>query len=205
AAGSPKVDEAVIAAGVPILGICYGMQALAARFGGVVEPADHREYGYAEVALPDNNPLLAGLGGSDRELKVWMSHGDRVAQLPPGFVAIAATENAPLAGMADPARGIYGLQFHPEVTHTENGFRILERFVHDICGCPSVWTPKNIIAEHIERIRRRVGRDKVLLALSGGVDSSVVAALLHAAIGDQLTCVFVDHGLLRLNEGDQVM
>src|SRR5690606_2386638 len=130
---------------------------------------------------------------------------DRVERLPEGFVAIASTKNAPVAAVADVERGIYGLQFHPEVTHTSRGFEIIKRFVHDICGCPSDWTPKNIIAEHVERVRSMVGGERVLLALSGGVDSSVVAALLHEAIGDQLTCVFVDHGLLRLDEGDQVM
>jgi GMP synthase (glutamine-hydrolysing) len=202
AADAPRVSEAVFAANVPVLGICYGMQALATRFGGAVEPADHREYGYAKIALTDDNPLLAGLGS---ELEVWMSHGDRVERLPPGFVAIAASKNAPLAGMADVERRLYGLQFHPEVTHTQHGFDIVKRFVHDICGCPAQWTPKNIIAEHIDRVRNMVGSERVLLALSGGVDSSVVAALLHAAIGDQLICVFVDHGLLRLDEGDQVM
>jgi GMP synthase (glutamine-hydrolysing) len=153
AAGSPRVSEAVFEAKVPVLGICYGMQALAARFGGVVEPALHREYGYAQVALADNNPLLAGLGGEESALEVWMSHGDRVERLPPGFAAIAASKNAPLAGMANVERGLYGLQFHPEVTHTQHGFDIIQRFVHDICGCPSQWTPKNIIAEHLERVR----------------------------------------------------
>src|SRR5690606_29982767 len=197
-------------------GICYGMQALAARFGGEVRPSTEREYGYAEVELIDDDPLLAGLGGADKTLKVWMSHGDRVERLPAGFKAIARTRNAPLAAIASPERRIYGLQFHPEVTHTEHGFEILTRFVRDVCGCPPTWTAQNIIADHIERIRAQVGRDRVriraqvgrdrvLLALAGGVDSSVVAALLHAAIGDQLVCVFVDHGLLRLGEGDQVM
>jgi GMP synthase (glutamine-hydrolysing) len=195
----------VFAANVPILGICYGMQALAAKFGGEVATADHREYGYAEVALSGRDPLLSGLVGAGGELKVWMSHGDRVERLPPGFKAIAASRNAPLAGMADEQRKMYGLQFHPEVTHTEHGFEIIRRFVLDICGCPGDWTPQNIIAEHIDRIRAAVGRDRVLLGLSGGVDSSVVAALLNAAIGDQLVCVFVDNGLLRLHEADQVM
>jgi GMP synthase (glutamine-hydrolysing) len=203
--GSPEVNEAVVEANVPVLGICYGMQALAKRFGGAVEPAEHREFGYAEVSVVAENPLLSGLAEAGGSLKVWMSHGDRVERLPPGFVAIAASRNAPLAGMADTERGIYGLQFHPEVTHTQHGFEILERFVRDICGCPAVWTPKNIIAEHIARIRAAVGTEHVLLALSGGVDSSVVAALMHEAIGDRLICVFVDNGLLRLNEADEVM
>jgi GMP synthase (glutamine-hydrolysing) len=157
------------------------------------------------VVLVDDDPLLGGLTASGAPLKVWMSHGDRVERLPPGFRAIAATASAPLAGMADSARRLYGVQFHPEVTHTEHGLEIIRRFAIDICACPGDWTPANIIAEHIERIRATVGKDRVLLGLSGGVDSSVVAALLHAAIGDQLVCVFVDTGLLRLDEGDQVM
>jgi GMP synthase (glutamine-hydrolysing) len=201
-AGSPQISDALLACNVPILGICYGMQALAAKLGGVVAPSSHREFGYAEVALAGADPLLAGLG---TQLKVWMSHGDRVERLPPGFVAIAATPSAPLAAMADVERRIYGLQFHPEVTHTEQGLTIIGRFVRDICGCPATWTAQNIIADHVAKIRERVGSDHVLLGLSGGVDSSVVAALLHAAIGDQLVCVFVDTGLLRLDEGDQVM
>ncbi|HEY5623706.1 MAG TPA: glutamine-hydrolyzing GMP synthase [Gammaproteobacteria bacterium] len=205
AVDAPEVADAVIAVGVPLLGICYGMQALAVKLGGSVEAADHREYGFAEVALPSADGLLAGLTESGKPLTVWMSHGDRVETLPPGFEAIAASDNAPFAGMADHGRHYYGLQFHPEVTHTENGQRIIEQFVHGVCGCPSDWTPENIIADHIERVRAEVGAQRVLLGLSGGVDSSVVAALLHEAIGDQLICVFVDNGLLRLNEADQVM
>ena len=210
---APTVSDAVAESGVPLLGICYGMQALAEKFGGTVQPSAHREFGYAEVSLASGgglgngirDGLLGGLAGDGGQLKVWMSHGDRVETLPAGFERIASTENAPLAGMADPARHIYGLQFHPEVTHTEHGQTIVERFVRGICGCPDRWTPGNIVTEHIERVRREVGKERVLLGLSGGVDSSVVAALLHAAIGDQLVCVFVDHGLLRLDEGDQVM
>jgi GMP synthase (glutamine-hydrolysing) len=205
AADAPRVHDAVFEAGVPILGICYGMQALAQQFGGRVDAADHREFGFAEVDLISDDPLLGGLTSAGQPLKVWMSHGDRVEQLPAGFRAIAATASAPLAGMADPERHLYGVQFHPEVTHTEHGLEIIRRFAIDICGCPGEWTPANIIAEHIDRVRATVGSDRVLLGLSGGVDSSVVAALLHAAIGDQLVCVFVDTGLLRLNEGDQVM
>jgi GMP synthase (glutamine-hydrolysing) len=204
-ADTPRIEDAVIAARVPILGICYGMQALADKLGGTVEAADHREYGYAEVRIRDDNPLLAGLGDSTGQLKVWMSHGDRVERLPAGFEVIASTSSAPLAAMADVVRRIYGLQFHPEVTHTDHGLEIIRRFVIDICGCPGTWTSANIINEHVERVRTLVGKERVLLALSGGVDSSVVAALLHAAIGDQLICVFVDNGLLRLHEGDQVM
>ena len=202
---SPRVHPIVFALGVPILGICYGMQALAAQFGGKVAAADHREFGFAEVDLVGDDPLLGGLTTGSRALKVWMSHGDRVETLPPGFSPIAASANAPLAAMADVKRRLYGVQFHPEVTHTEHGLQIIRRFAVDICGCPGDWTPSNIIAEHIDRVRASVGTDRVLLGLSGGVDSSVVAALLHAAIGDQLVCVFVDTGLLRLNEGDQVM
>ena len=205
AQGSPQISDALLSVAAPVLGICYGMQALAAKLGGVVETADHREYGYAEVALAGTDPLLNGLAKPGAVLKVWMSHGDRVEKLPPGFAAIASSANSPLAAMADVKRGIYALQFHPEVTHTEQGIEIIRRFVLEICGCEPNWTPKNIIAEHIENIRAKVGKDRVLLGLSGGVDSSVVAALLHAAIGDQLTCVFVDTGLLRLHEGDQVM
>ena len=209
AENAPTVSDAVAESGVPLLGICYGMQALAAKFGGAVLASPHREFGYAEVSLASGDglrdELLGGLAGDGDRLKVWMSHGDRVETLPDGFERIASTENAPLAGMADPRRRIYGLQFHPEVTHTEHGQAIVERFVRGICGCPNRWTPGNIVAEHIGRVRREVGGERVLLGLSGGVDSSVVAALLHAAIGDQLVCVFVDHGLLRLDEGDQVM
>ena len=202
---APGVSDAVISAGVPLLGICYGMQALATKLGGEVRGSDHREFGYAEVSLIVDNPLLGDITSEDKKLKVWMSHGDRVEALPDGFKQIASSNNAPIAGMADVQNQIYGVQFHPEVTHTENGQLIIERFVHEICGCPGYWTPKNIISEHIERVRGKVGTEHVLLGLSGGVDSSVVAALLHAAIGDQLICVFVDNGLLRLNEGDQVM
>ena len=204
-ADTPRIDDAVLAAGVPILGICYGMQALADKLGGRVEESSHREFGYAEVALSDSQGLLLGLGDSDGRLRVWMSHGDRVAELPPGFEAIASSANAPLAAMADHTRRMYGLQFHPEVTHTDQGLDILRRFAIDVCGCPGDWTSQNIIADHVARIREEVGNDRVLLGLSGGVDSSVVAALLHEAIGDQLVCVFVDNGLLRLDEGDQVM
>jgi GMP synthase (glutamine-hydrolysing) len=203
--GSPQIADALLAAKRPVLGICYGMQALAMKLGGGVESSDHREYGYATVKLAGSDPLLKGLTKEGAELNVWMSHGDRVEKLPPGFAAIASSANSPLAAMADVKRKIYGLQFHPEVTHTENGLEIIRRFVLEICGCEASWTAKNIIAEHLDKIRAQVGSDRVLLGLSGGVDSTVVAALLHAAIGDQLLCVFVDTGLLRLDEGDQVM
>ncbi len=207
---TPTIPAAVFEASVPVLGICYGMQAMAAQLGGAVEASSHREFGLAVVDPAASNRLLDGLAEArDPDgrpaLNVWMSHGDRVARLPPGFVAIASTRNAPYAGMADEARGYYGLQFHPEVTHTEQGQQILERFVREICGCPDTWRPGNIIARHVAEVRARVGQGRVLLGLSGGVDSSVVAALLHKAIGDQLVCVFVDTGLLRQDEGDQVM
>jgi GMP synthase (glutamine-hydrolysing) len=202
----PLAPQLVFDLGVPVLGICYGMQTMAAQLGGEVEPSDEREFGFAEVTLTEQSDLLGGLPDDAKgSLNVWMSHGDRVNKLPEGFTAIASSGNAPLAAMADEARHYYGLQFHPEVTHTDHGQQIIERFVHDICGCPNTWNPGNIIARDIEKVRAEVGDGKVLLGLSGGVDSSVVAALLHEALGDQLICVFVDHGLLRLNEGDQVM
>ena len=204
----PKVSQAVFKLGVPVLGICYGMQTMAAELGGKVESSAHREFGYAEVS-PRNSTLLAGLDdfddADDPRLKVWMSHGDRVESVPPGFAITAVSPNSPMAAMEDVSRHYYGVQFHPEVTHTLQGETILNRFVHDICGCAGDWTPGNIVADAIASVREKVGNGKVLLGLSGGVDSSVVAALLHEAIGDQLTCVFVDHGLLRYNEGDQVM
>jgi GMP synthase (glutamine-hydrolysing) len=202
----PRVSHSVFELGVPVLGICYGMQTMAAELGGKVESSSHREFGYAEIT-PSNSELLAGLSDDAEKsvLKVWMSHGDRVAAIPPGFTAIASSANSPLAAMEDASRHFYGVQFHPEVTHTLQGNEILRRFVRDICACPGDWTPGNIVSDAIENVREKVGKGKVLLGLSGGVDSSVVAALLHEAIGDQLVCVFVDHGLLRRNEGDQVM
>lgn len=203
----PKVSRAVFDLAVPILGICYGMQTMAAELGGTVAPSSHREFGYAEVT-PTASTLLAGLNDfedGEPRLKVWMSHGDRVEAVPEGFVITATSPNSPMAAMEDVKRHYYGVQFHPEVTHTPKGQIILSRFVHDICGCAGDWTPGNIVADAISNVREQVGDGKVLLGLSGGVDSSVVAALLHEAIGDQLTCVFVDHGLLRYNEGDQVM
>jgi len=206
----PRAPEAVFEIDVPVLGICYGMQSMAAQLGGRVATSHKREFGYAQVKVADDTRLLEDIedhadGDGRGVLDVWMSHGDRVEELPPGFEIIASTESAPLAGMEDHGRRFYGLQFHPEVTHTRQGRRILERFVHQVCGCGSDWTAGSIIDDSIARIRGQVGGDRVLLGLSGGVDSSVVAALLHRAIGDQLTCVFVDHGLLRKNEGDQVM
>jgi GMP synthase (glutamine-hydrolysing) len=209
-AETPRADPLVFDLGVPVLGICYGMQTMAAQLGGTVASASHREYGYAQVRARGHSRLLRDIEDHTSPqgyglLDVWMSHGDRVESLPAGFSVIAETDNAPLAGIADEVRGFYGVQFHPEVTQTRQGQRILERFCHEICGCGNLWTPSNIIDDAIAQVREQVGGDQVLLGLSGGVDSSVVAALLHRAIGDQLTCVFVDNGLLRLGEGDQVM
>ncbi|MEJ2515688.1 MAG: glutamine-hydrolyzing GMP synthase [Gammaproteobacteria bacterium] len=206
----PRASDAVFELGVPVLGICYGMQTMAGQLGGQVATSRHREFGYAQVRIAGGSRLLDGIEDHADEkgrglLDVWMSHGDRVEALPEGFHAIAETDNAPLAGMADDERGYYGLQFHPEVTHTRQGQRIISRFVHDICGCGSDWNPGSIISDAIARVREQAGDGRVLLGLSGGVDSSVVAALLHEAIGDRLVCVFVDHGLLREGEGDQVM
>jgi GMP synthase (glutamine-hydrolysing) len=209
-AGAPAAPAAVWESGVPVLGICYGMQTMAAQLGGRVEPGDVHEFGYAEVRARGHSALLRDI--EDRVnaeghglLDVWMSHGDRVTALPAGFKVISSTADVPIAGMADETRRYYALQFHPEVTHTRQGARIYQRFLREICGCDASWNPGNIIEDAIARVRAQVGQGKVLLGLSGGVDSSVVAALLHKAIGDQLTCVFVDHGLLRHQEGDQVM
>jgi len=209
-AQAPVAPQAVFELGVPVLGICYGMQTMAMQLGGRVTPSTDREFGYAQVTASAPCKLLDGLRDhSDSEgralFDVWMSHGDRVDAVPPGFVPVGFTNNVPLAAMCDESRRFYGVQFHPEVTHTLQGLKILERFVREISGCEARWQPGNIITDSIARVREMVGRDKVLLGLSGGVDSSVVGALLHRAIGDQLVCVFVDHGLLRLGEGDQVM
>ena len=210
ASESPKAPEFLYDFGVPILGICYGMQAMAEQFGGKVAGSDKSEFGFAQVEVTGPNQLLSGIedrfvDNGNSQLDVWMSHGDKVIEVPEGFSVVAATESAPIAAMCNETKGFYGIQFHPEVTHTSQGLNILERFVNDICGCESLWTPASIIEDAISTIEEKVGNDKVLLGLSGGVDSSVVAALLHKAIGDQLTCVFVDNGLLRLHEGDQVM
>ena len=206
----PRAPDAVFELGVPVLGICYGMQTMAAQLGGRVAPSMHREFGYAKVRRTGSSRLLDDIADEGAAepgvLDVWMSHGDRVEALPPGFAAIAATPSAPFAAMANDRERLYGVQFHPEVTHTRSGAAILERFVREICGCDALWDAGHIVKDATDRVRGQVGReDRVLLGLSGGVDSSVVAALLHRAIGDQLTCVFVDHGLLRLGEGDQVM
>lgn len=205
-----RAPECVFDLGVPVLGICYGMHTMALQLGGKVESSSLREFGHAQVRLRGKSELFRYIEdhlspSGHGLLDVWMSHGDRVSELPPGFELIASTENAPISGMVNTARKFYGIQFHPEVTHTPQGSRIIKRFVHDICGCGKLWNARNIIEDIIQRVKEQVGDDEVILALSGGVDSSVVAALLHEAIGEQLTCVFVDNGLLRLNEAQQVM
>ncbi|MDX9686082.1 glutamine-hydrolyzing GMP synthase [Halopseudomonas formosensis] len=210
AEGSPRAPELVFELGVPVLGICYGMQTMATQLGGRVEGSDVREFGYACVDLVGKSAFLDGIEDAVADdgvltLDVWMSHGDKVIALPEGFKVIASTPSCAIAAMADENRRFYGVQFHPEVTHTKQGLRILSRFLLEICACEALWTPAHIVEDAIARVRAQVGDAKVLLGLSGGVDSSVVAALLHKAIGDQLTCVFVDNGLLRLHEGDQVM
>jgi GMP synthase (glutamine-hydrolysing) len=203
---SPRAPKEVFDLKVPVLGICYGMQTMAQQLGGNVEGGHHREFGYASVDVNAKCALFTGLEEEGKlALDVWMSHGDRVTALPPGFSTIGSTASLAIAVMADEARRYYGVQFHPEVTHTKRGMEILHRFVVDICRCDTLWTPVNIIEDAIARVQAQVGDDHVLLGLSGGVDSSVVAAMLHRAIGDKLTCVFVDTGLLRWHEGDQVM
>jgi GMP synthase (glutamine-hydrolysing) len=208
--GGPRAPEGLFDTGIPILGICYGMQTMAEQLGGKVASSDKREFGYAQVRVRTAGPLLRDITDhltpqGQALLDVWMSHGDQVVSLPEGFELLASSESAPIAAMQDLSRNLFGVQFHPEVTHTLQGKRMLEHFVVNICGCERLWTPAKIVEDAIAKIRDQVGADKVLLGLSGGVDSSVTAALLHKAIGDQLTCVFVDNGLLRLNEGDQVM
>ena len=205
-----KAPQVVFELGVPVLGICYGMQTMAVQLGGQVESSSKREFGYAEMRAQGHSALFKGI--EDRTntdghglLDVWMSHGDKVSELPAGFKSIGSNESTPVAAMADEARQFYGVQFHPEVTHTIKGRDIFARFVHDICGCGHDWTMPGYIDEAVAKIRAQVGSDEVILGLSGGVDSSVAAALIHRAIGEQLTCVFVDNGLLRLNEAEQVM
>ena len=205
-----RAPQAVFELGVPVLGICYGMQTMAQQLGGTVEGGHQREFGYAEVRARGHTALLKDIADFSTPeghgmLKVWMSHGDKVTALPPGFKLMASTPSCPIAGMADEARHFYAMQFHPEVTHTAQGRALLERFVLGICGARADWVMHDHVADAVARIRAQVGNRHVLLGLSGGVDSSVAAALIHRAIGDQLTCVFVDHGLLRLNEGDMVM
>jgi len=207
---TPRIPDTVFQLGCPVLGICYGMQAMAAQLGGEVAVSAKREFGYAKLHVLDDQSIFADMeDGIDERgqayLDVWMSHGDKVVQLPEGFKAIAQTDSAPFAAMADSERHFYGVQFHPEVTHTVQGLRMLSHFVHGICGCESAWTSSQIIEDSIAQIRERVGDQHIMVGLSGGVDSSVVAALVHKAVGDQLTCVFVDTGLLRKNEGDEVM
>ncbi|TRW90215.1 glutamine-hydrolyzing GMP synthase [Candidatus Methylobacter oryzae] len=207
---TPRAPQIVFELGVPVLGICYGLQTMAEQLGGKVEGSNHREFGYAQIRARGHSKLLTDIDDHISPegfglLDVWMSHGDRVVDLPPGFTLIASSDGAPIAGIANEEKSFYGLQFHPEVTHTKQGGRILARFVLEICGCEALWTASNIIEDSIQAVREKVGSDHVVLGLSGGVDSSVVAALLHKAIADQLTCVFVDTGLLRLHEGDQVM
>ena len=205
-----KAPQAVFELGVPVLGICYGMQAMAHQLGGKVEVGHQREFGAAAVRAHGHTSLLKDIADfttveGHGMLNVWMSHGDKVTALPPGFKLMASTPSCPIAGMADEERNFYALQFHPEVTHTVQGKAILERFVLGICQAQPDWVMRDHVAEAVEKIRQQVGDEEVILGLSGGVDSSVAAALIHRAIGDQLTCVFVDHGLLRLNEGDMVM
>ena len=207
---TPRAPQAVFDAGVPVLGICYGMQTMALQLGGKVETGLIREFGYAEVRARGHTALFTGINDfvtpeGHGMLKVWMSHGDKVNEMPAGFKLMASTDNCPIAAMANEERHFYGIQFHPEVTHTLQGEAIIGRFVHEICGCKSDWNMPDYITEAVAAIREKVGSDEVILGLSGGVDSSVAAALIHRAIGDQLTCVFVDHGLLRLDEGKMVM
>jgi len=205
-----RAPELVFELGVPVLGICYGMQTMAMQLGGKVEAGTVREFGHAQIRAHGHTKLFEGIQDETNEqghglLNVWMSHGDKVTELPPNFKLMASTPSCPIAGMADEARGFYAVQFHPEVTHTQKGKEILARFVREICGCKGDWSMPSFVDEAVERIRAQVGSDEVILGLSGGVDSSVAAALIHKAIGDQLTCVFVDHGLLRFKEGEQVM
>jgi len=207
---SPVAPDIVFDLGVPVLGICYGMQTMAQQLGGKVISANEHEYGYAQVRAHGHTQFLKDIEDDVTPegygmLDVWMSHGDRVDAMPEGFKLMASTPSCPVAGMANEEKHFYGIQFHPEVTHTKQGLRMIERFVVTIAGCEKLWTTENIIEDSIKRVREQVGSDPVMLGLSGGVDSSVVAALLHKAIGDQLTCVFVDHGLLRYKEGDKVM
>ncbi|MDG2945058.1 glutamine-hydrolyzing GMP synthase [Bisgaard Taxon 10/6] len=206
---SPRAPEYVFNAGVPVLGVCYGMQTMAMQLGGLTENSNHREFGYASVSLENSTALFArlndDLNSAQPKLDVWMSHGDKVTRLPEGFQVTGTTSTCPIAAMSDESRHFYGVQFHPEVTHTKSGLALLTNFVVNICGCSTNWTPENIIEDAVARIKAQVGDDEVILGLSGGVDSSVTALLLHRAIGKNLHCVFVDNGLLRLNEADQVM
>lgn len=197
---TPRAPDGIFEMGIPVLGICYGLQCMATMLGGKVSTSEKREFGHAQVDVVSDNALI-----KEATQSVWMSHGDKVTEVPEGFKVIGQSGNAPLCAIADEERHFYGVQFHPETTHSENGRELLSRFAHDICGCGDSWSASNIINDCIVQARDQVGSDHVILGLSGGVDSSVVAALLHRAIGDQLTCIFVDNGLLRKNEGDQVM
>ena len=200
---TPRAPKIIFELNVPVLGICYGMQTMAAQLGGAVEASDKKEFGYAKCDIDLQNPLFHGI--SEKVTEVWMSHGDHVTALPPGFSLIATSANTPIAAMANIQKQFYAVQFHPEVTHTKMGLKMVDHFLKNVCHCAAEWNTKNIIADNIRAIRKTVGQEKVLLALSGGVDSSVLAALLHEAIGDQLVCVFVDTGLMRKDEGDHVM
>ncbi|OBU38662.1 glutamine-hydrolyzing GMP synthase [Photobacterium phosphoreum] len=209
-AGSPRAPQYVFEAGVPVFGVCYGMQTMAEQLGGKVAGSDEREFGYAQVKIVEQTAFLKDIQDAVAAdgtplLDVWMSHGDKVVEIPADFIKVAETDTCPFAAMANEDKRFYGVQFHPEVTHTRQGMKLIENFVMNVCGCEKLWTSANIIEDAIVRIKEQVGDDEVILGLSGGVDSSVVAMLIHRAIGDKLTCVFVDNGLLRLNEGQQVM
>ena len=200
--GAPMAPPWVYESGLPVLGICYGMQVLVHQLGGKVAPSSHREYGHASLAQSGpGEPLFQGLPSS---MPVWMSHGDRIVEQPPGFTALAHTENSPIAATGN-GKGMLGIQFHPEVAHTPDGKALLDNFIHDICGCGSSWTPANFVAESIEKIKKQIGDGKVICALSGGVDSAVAATLVHRAVGDQLTCIFVDNGLMRREEPERIL
>ena len=202
---TPRIPDKIFELGIPVLGICYGMQALASQLGGEVESSDRREFGHANIRMESASELMSTLDlASDAKAQVWMSHGDKVVRLPEGFSVTASTDSAPIAAMEDANKKFFAVQFHPEVTHTPNGEKLIDRFAKDICGCGGEWTIENIAEDAIERIREQVGEDEVVLGLSGGVDSSVVAAILSRSIGDQLTCLFVDNGLLRKGETDEV-
>src|SRR3954453_23587349 len=200
--GAPRLDPELLELGIPVLGICYGMQALVLTLGGRVEGAEVGEFGRSELTIGEPGRLLAG---TPEVQKCWMSHRDTVYEPPPGFTALARSTESPVAAMEDPERGIYGIQFHPEVVHTPYGQQVLTTFLEDVCGCDRSWSPESIIDDQVARVRAQVGDGRVICGLSGGVDSSVAALLVHRAVGDRLTCVFVDHGLMRKNEGDQVI
>ena len=204
-AGSPRAPQAIFSSGVPVLGICYGQMTMAEQLGGVVESGHSREFGRAEVEVGATSPLIEGVWRPGERHVVWMSHGDRITKLPPGFARVGASQNAPFALIADEARRYYGLMFHPEVAHTPDGARLIGNFVHNVAGLKSDWTMAAFRAEAREAIRLAVGKGRVIAGLSGGVDSAVAAVLIHEAIGDQLTCVFVDHGLMRAGEGEEVV